>query len=814
MVAMFREKDGAIYSAADDSLYRPVTRMLSRSTLLERPRLNAAFARASHQRITLVSGSSGAGKSTAIDAYVKLLSGATATYVPEPAATDLLAFVRGLVTALQATHPALSHGLVAAFGNARRAQRLPTLLAQWFADRLESEDLTIVLDDLHRVNGSGDVAEFIAAAIEYGDARVRWILGVRSSEMLPIAKWLAAELVDLSIDDTTLAFNADESVGLAVRFGVDRDRALKTFAFSGSHAGCLTLSFFSTADCVCRSTFEDHLEGLIVPMLARLEPDYLLSMHALLRLPSLENQFVRRIPFGSELVERLVIEAPYAFRFLEQPRFTSEFTTIAKAGSPADSALLADADLLAVTALEDAQEPAEATRVAGLSGNAQAILRLLDRHGFSLLNRGYGDVVDCGVRALAPEERRQNFVALTLEAMRESALGRHDVADAWFSHAAQIAPDPVTRARVQFRYANDLLRRGRLDCIESLEPLAVEESDPDLQASAIASLGAAYGTAGRWSESRRCIEKALQRIEEVADVSVRATVYHRAAFVAVRDHDVESAERHAKLAFALAAEHGLDEIAVAALSVLCFVAVNCKDDIEKGLTFLTSLEICAQRLGSAFWRRYALLLTVDLQSDLGHWTDLMRAEHALANEEIENDVQHADEALLPSRALRLACRRDFFGAYNVIASSAERHADPQQKALRLSEVAVYAAAAGLKHEAIAAMAAARTTLRRVPFSAESISVRARLNITLASILLGKARSAAVSLSGLASKVRDFSRLSAFHALLQAMLIRQRGAQNHAHILSLLDALHQSGFGGIAMMIEAIPYGRFTLERAS
>jgi len=112
------------------------------------------------------------------------------------------------------------------------------------------------------------------------------------------------------------------------------------------------------------------------------------------------------------------------------------------------------------------------------------------------------------------------------------------------------------------------------------------------------------------------------------------------------------------------------------------------------------------------------------------------------------------------------------------------------------------------------MAAARTTLRRVPFSAESMSVRARLNVTLASILTGKLRSAAISLSALAPKVRTFPRLSAFHALLQAMLMRQRGAQNHAHILSLLEVLHEGGFGGVAMMIEAIPFGRLSLRCAS
>jgi len=814
MAAMVREIDGGIFPAGDDVLRRPMMPLHSVGALLERPRLQVAFARARHRRVTLVCGSSGTGKSTAIDSYLNLIGGATATYIPHPTAEELLPFARGLVTALEATHSTLRHGLVAAFSNARRTQRPPTMLAQWFTDHLGAGEMTIVLDDLHLVGESDEIAEFLAALIEHGAPRVRWILGARSSAMFPIAKWLAAELVDMHIDDTLLAFTADEAVALAARLRVERDRALEMFALAGSHAGCLTLALLTGNACGAPRTFEAGLATSITALFALLGPEHLSSMHALLQLPSLDDDLVERIPFGCDLMRRLDIEAPYAFRFPEQPRFTSAFTKIAKRITPADEASLEDAARMVVSALEGAERPAEAMRAAALDGNARAIVGLLERYGFALLNRGYGDVVNVAVRALLPEERRQNFVALTLEAMRESGIGRHDVADAWFSHAAQIAPDAHARTRVQFLYASDLLRRGRFDCIETLEHIAADQSDTDLQASAIASLGAAYGTAGRWAQSRECIEKALLRVDDVSDVSLRATVYQRAAFVAVRDHDVDSAERYAKRTLALATEHGHDDIAAAALSVMLFIAINCKDDIEKALTILSSLEACAQRLGSAFWRRYALLIFIDVESDRGNWADLNRAEQELANEEIENDVQHAEEILLPSRALRLACRRDFAGAYNALAPSARRHAEPQQKALRFSELAVYAAAARLNPEAENAIAAARATLRRVPFSGESMSVRARLNITLASILSGKTRSAAASLATLGPKVRQFPRLSLLHALLQAMLERQRGVQNHTRILEIFDSLHESGLGGVAMMIEAIPYGRFTLDRAS
>ncbi len=814
MEAMVGEMDGGMFSAADDSLYRPVTLFRSAGGILERPRLNAAFARARRHRITLVSGSCGAGKSTAIDAYAKLISGATATYVPDAAATELLSFARGLVTALQGTDPALSHGLVAAFSNARRTQRPPATLAQWFADRLESEDMTIILDDLHVVAESDDIAEFVAAVIDNCATRVRWILGVRSSAKLPVAGWLAGELVDLHIDDTELAFTTDEAVALAARVPVDQNRALETFAFAGSHAGCLALALLSESDSGSRSGFEDALELSITSLLRRLRPEYLRAVHSLLEAPSLEDDFVQRIPFSRGVLEQLGAEAPYAFRFPAQPRFTSAFTRIAKRVSPASEAVLAEAAHVAVGALEDAQQPAEATRIATSTGNAQAILVMLERYGFALLNRGYADIVNFAVRSLRPEERRENFIALTLEAMRESDLGRHDVADAWFAHAAKIAPDRLARARVQYIYGSDLLRRGRLDCIETLEAITAEETDAELQASATAALGAAYVAAGRWSESRNCITRALSRIDDVADVAVRAMVYHRAAFVAFRDHDADAAERYAGLALSLAEEHGHDETAIAALTMLCFVAVNYRDDVVAGLRFLEGLEACAVRLGSAFWRRYALLALIDLQSSRGAWREVDLAQEALNDEELENDVQHAEEVLLPSKALRLARSGNFAGAYHTIEGRAERQVDERQSALWWSEIAVYAISAGSCESAAAAVKSARTLLRRLSLSEDAMAVRAQLNLALASLLLGNTRSAARLLIVLEKNIQAFPRLSRFHALLSAMLKRQRGARNHQEVLDLLEALHESGLGGVAMMIEAIPYGRFTLERAS
>lgn len=804
-----------VISAAEDRYPRPeISRFRTADDLLDRPRIDEAFRRASGRRITVVSGSSGAGKSTAIDAHLRRVPGPTVTYSPYPTALDVLPFARGLATALGDIFPAVALGLGAASSSAARTARPATTLAAWFAEHLGAEKATIALDDLHLVEGSDEIVEFVTALVDHAPHNVRWIAAMRSTAALPLAAWLAADAVDLHIGDALLALTADEAVELGRNDDVDEHDALDAFGIARGHVGRLVLAFASkNISDAAALRFEESLETSVAIFLETLDAERLRSMHALAQLPSLEDRSIRFIPFYAEILTGLDSALPFAFRVYE-PRFSPSFIAAFKRVSFTDEVTLSQAAHLACTALEESERPEEALRVAALNGSAEDVLRLLDAIGFVLLSRGYGDIVNAAVRVLRPEERRNNVVALVIEATRESDIGRHDVADAWFSHAIQAAGDGLVRTRVQLLYARDLLRRQRLDSIGELERIAAQETDADLQASAVASLGAAYATAQRWADSRSCIKTALGRIDEISDVLVRATVYQSAAYAAVSDYDADAAERHAGLALSLASEHGYEDVAACALSVLVFVAVNLRDDVLSGLLVLKALEARAFLMGNAFWRRYALLVGVDVHSTRGAWHEVARAEHALVGEEIENDAQHADESLLPARALRLACGGDFAGAYHTLAGTAEHQSDTTVRVFRWAEIAMYAAAAGMRAASLMAMKAARIHLRRLPISGNAANLRGRLNLALAVLLIGNVRIAAALLTELEEGVEAFPRLKCFHALLQAMLKQQTGTRNHEEILNLLDALNESGFGGMAMMIEAIPSRRLDVRTAA
>jgi len=772
---------------------------------LERPRLEEAFARAGTRQVTIVCASGGAGKSTAIAAYTRRLGGRKVYYAAAPDAPRLVAFVRGLAEEFRNSLPALGHGLGSAANNAARTPHPATTLAHWFVDHLGERAVTLALDDLHLVDDCDEVVEFIVRAVERSGDGVRWILGLRSTVAFPIATWLAAEKADLHIDETALTFTHEEATALAASMGLGQCAAADALRIPVGHAGRLLLALSGKMPAQNNdATFERLLEVAAAALLERLTTEQLFALHVILRMPSLDECLVSRIPLGDEVASLLHVEAPFALVLLEKWHVTHAFAVIVERHSPASHDVRAEATAQAIDALEGVEPPTTALRVAAQARAASAVLDVLERHGFALADGGYGDLIDDALRVVSAPQRNKSSVALALEAMRESDLGRHDVADAWFANAAEIAPTSLARAHVQYVYAGNLLRRGRFDCIEILESIVGERTTPELEASAIAALGAAYAAAGRWHDARRRIDEALLRVDDIVDIATRASVYQSAAYVALQDHDAEAAERYAGIALSLSDEHGYDRIVVLALILRYVVASSYKDDIATALGVLRSLETYANRLGNAYFRRYALLGLLESHAERGDRSELERAERALASEEVENDVQHAEEALFPSRAMRLAWTGDFVGAYRLLASSAERHMGVEQSASRWSEIAVYAAAGDLDDTAIGAIVATRKALRSVTFPASVTLVRARLNLALAALLLGRLRSAALLLSATEMAAAGLPRLRKFHALLRAMLERRRGASNHEEVLRLLETMTDEGFGGIAGIVEAIP----------
>jgi hypothetical protein len=720
--------------------------------------LLARLGAANPYRVTLLCGPPGSGKTEAIALVLEGMRARRVHFGARHPHAELIPFVRGLVDALAPTVPALGVGFASAAATANRSARPALVLSEWFAQHLGQERAIIALDDLHVLGDATAVRDFIVRAIAVTAPDVRWLLGSRDTHSWPRATWLA---------------NSVAGVPLAL----DSDR----------HAASLS---------------DDGVAAAARAWLATLDVAQAASARAVALLPSLDAAYVARIPDAGAVLAGLAQTHPYA---CSGDRLRAAFAEALV--SPA-SAFDSDAFALARIALQNA--PA-ATRLQFFSEMraGEAILELVNRDGFALIDAHKGDIVERAVSELALDERRTCALAILLEATRETELGRHDVAESWYLHAARIAPDAPSRARVEFEFGSDLLRRARLDCIETLERVTACSVTPSFDARATAALGTAYAAADRWESARVMIADALARVAswpEDEDVAVRARVYRQAAYVFLLDADPGAAAAFARRAIDLGERWGLDEIVAAALSVLLVVASSHEDDGEANLALLQRLERCAHRLDNAFLLRYARLGELEAYGERAAWPEVDRMETVLASQELENDTLHTDETLVRTRALRAAGVGDFAGALRLLRTAGDHVGDAELRAFHQAEIATYAAAAGDHGVAIRAMAEVAKILPSLPPGANALVVRTEMQLTLAHFLLGFPGLTHARLRRAAPLTARFPRVQRLYDTVSRVLAfaDDRADTSGTAMLESLAALHACGLGAIASMIGALP----------
>ena len=774
-----------------------------RASTIERPRLDAAFERALDRcRIVVVCASGGAGKSFAIASHLAAPGSPAGGHFASTAMQRSLAtFARGLVDALGHERIALRRSFAAALTTAERSARPAATLAAWFADHLAGTPLLVALDDLHRVDDVPEIVAFVTAAIERSPANVRFVLGMRHTLAFPIASWLAAGTADVTIDERALSFAPDEAAALASALGS------RVAPGIDGHARRLVLAL-TRVGAAHAVNAEVEAAQRVRDAVASFEAHDRTTLVALAALPSLDDATLASIVDARRVVAALERALPCPYEPAGgEIRFAEVVAAELDRSVPPGDAERTFAANVAVDALRAAGRTADALRVAIHQRLTLATAIALDHDGFALYDGGDGDLVSAAVASLEVEARRHCSIALVLEAMAESDLGRHDVAESWFSHAVDAAATPAIRARVKYALAGDLLRRERLDGIAILEEIVAGSMPSGLLAAALASLASGHAVAARWVAARARIAEALDLLPQVPDMIVRAGVYHRAAYVALQDGDAVAAERYAEHALALALEHGQDELVAVSLSVLYVVATTFRDDSTRALKLLERLEACGTRLGNAYFRCYALIGRVELYADRGDVVAMRRVQRRLASEELENNVRQIHDALLPTQALQSGWSGDFAAAHSMLVATAERSHDPQQRALRYAEVAVYAAAARRDAPASGAIRKAREALRDAPRLAGASLARANLYLALAATMLGRVRVARAALASTEASIVDGSRLAAFASAVRELILRRSGAANHEAVLATLAALYDADFGGVATMIGSLPGDR-------
>ena len=178
--------------------------------LVNRARLVEAIDRAGEVPLTLVSAPAGYGKSVLLAQWVELLSSPVAWLSLDASDSQLRAFLRYLVAAVNtvslgacnATRELLTAGSLAP---------MPILAANLLND-LEAMDepCSIVLDDYHRIDPLSPVQDLMVRILEHPPARVRFVLATRQDPPFDLLSLRAAHRIN-EVRLRDLRFSGEET---------------------------------------------------------------------------------------------------------------------------------------------------------------------------------------------------------------------------------------------------------------------------------------------------------------------------------------------------------------------------------------------------------------------------------------------------------------------------------------------------------------------------------------------------------------------------------------------------------------------------
>ncbi len=776
-----------------------------------RGRVHRRLARAIEFPVVVVSAPSGFGKSTVLREYFAAADYAHRRLILAPKHADLLGFMRVLAACVADVAPALTTSFMGVYDRMNGADDAPRQIAQWAAGHLRRADVNILIDGLENAADERLFGLLTELVDQTSDACVQWIILTQDAGRFPVARWLADDRMDVPIDEVDLALSVEDlETGVRLTHApVDASR-ICALAESAAHwpaAVALLLCELLTGaslqrELTQRSPYADFADRAFSAC-SGVEQRFLLET-CLYRRFDREVLGVAGWTHVDSTLERLsdagafiYHDATGAYCYHELFRGFLEDRLRSKA-----SEMFARIASQAAAVCHRVGRWSDALELYTDLQAATPLASLLSEHGFALMDRGEADTVSRALASLGENDFTAFPVALALKASLESLNGSFDVAEAWFRHAIKNVGDSSARSAIVFRFATDLVRRDRRDAIDLLKPI-VDESGHDLNltVSLAGLLATAYATHHMDAEAAQAIQRALDRMPAVDDVAICAKLYYQAGYVALFAQDWSSAKRFAQRALDTALDAHLYDIAARALSILYNVAMDHEDDIITTRKHLEELASCSIKAGSRYLLMYATLSQYEIEVLAGNLVESARLDATLVSLEVDYSVI-ATETLLPAQALRATWTGDFHRAYRLIAPTAEKQITPIRQAQRYAEIAVYAAAAGLREEAATAADRALVLTPKSAFGDKTITFT-KAYVALALTLLGRRARAQQILLAL-KRAKTSARLE---QLVDAFLtINERWEQGRysTALRSQLDRLEENDLGGVGRLIEALP----------
>ncbi|HEY4439253.1 MAG TPA: LuxR C-terminal-related transcriptional regulator [Candidatus Elarobacter sp.] len=778
---------------------------------LMRARINDRLTRAIRYPVTLIVAPAGFGKSVALRDFLVTARLDAARYDVARDDATLLTFVRGLCVALEEVAPSALAAYPAAQERVMQAAAPVRELADWLGEHLKRTVCTIVIDDFHNAAVDPDCVALLTELIEREPGRITWIVATRSDAGLPVASWIGYGRMDVALGEDELRFTAEEALAAADDGAIDDPREVETLReLTGGwpialgialrmrlHAADLRTAASGTREMVYR-----YLAEQVFAQLDRAEQRFLLRTCVF---TAFDDAIAEACGGSAEMVAHLRRRATFLaasasgdYRYHDLFRDFLE-RELRRTGSHEWFETLRAGGVL----LEERGDPARALALFVRAESVDDVVRVVERDGLALVERGHAETLAGALDALPDDARRGRAAVIGLRAVLEAWRGNFDLAESGFLAAIERANDDALRIALVHRYAIELVRHER-DPIALLEPYAADEQLAVPQrVSILGTLSTAYLRADRRDDAKLTLHRALDLLGPARD-DAAARVYQQAAYITSIAGTRERARGYANLAVELALAHGLYEVAARAYSVLYTLAYDESDDPIAVLAILDKLLDCARKGASRQARQYGVIASYEIEVERGDDAALERLDRELDGGRGAVSLLR-NETLLPAEALRAAWDRDFVRAHALLAGSAEHQSGDARRAVRAAEIALYACAAGLPDEGEAALHDARTALERCGSAASRRVARSHLFVALAELVRG--RPAAVQ-RHVADAERSLGpamrRLRALAAAVRALARVNLGQAEPSAVAAALERLRADHMGGIARLLAALP----------
>jgi LuxR family maltose regulon positive regulatory protein len=776
-----------------------------------RARVNERLTRAARFPVTLLAAPAGFGKSVALRDFIE--SSRLDAVVLELRREDatLLDFVRRLSEAVAPAAPTAAASFPALAQRVMAASQPVRELSDWFVEHTKRASCTIVIDDLHYAADVASVA-FLADVIERTGERISWIIAARTDMGLPVATWVAYGRMDFPVGEDDLRFTQEEALAAAGDAEAPPEpREVESLrVLTGGWPVALNIALRTRTrvrdlESAASGTREIVYRYLAEQILASLPDGQRTFLLASSVFSSFDGEIVERLGARDlfETVRRSVTFlteiSPGEFRYHDLFREFLESELLRTGRAAWLEATREGARLLEARGAERA-----ALLLYARASDAEAIVRILERSGLALFERGEGAALRAAVESLPEGQTRGNAMVQGLRAMLEAARGHFETAEPAFLAAIAQSHDQAIRLNLVHRYAVELVRQGR-DCIALLEPVALDKTVPkQAQLPILGTLATAYAGAGNFDRAEDTIERALKLVDADTPDDTRARLLQQAGYVYQFTH-ADRARKYAGLAIELAVARNLYDVAARACSVQYALLYNETTDPIGLLRILDRLGEYARKGGSEQTRLYGLIASYDLQVERGEESALAELDRELAESQAALPLA-SNEMLVPARALRETWSGNFRGAFALVRENSHVQRNDELRAVAASVAALCAFAAGMPGEGDEFLHEANDALQRITGS-NMQTIRARLFLALAEMQRGRDQEAHRHLAA-AEKAASPSmlQLRAFaHAVRAAyrMRLTQTDDGSWPAALERLRAVH---FGGIARMLAALPGG--------